>query len=138
MPLEPVTPPNLPQVPPGLAGRLARLAEGARAGQEGARTELRQACEMLEAHFVTWLLREMRQTVPHEGLLPYGPTEETYDELLDDSLAKAVARGGGIGLARSLETQLARRSLAPPKVPRLAGPAVATVGEPTVAQSEAP
>ena len=118
MPLEPLLPPQLPTAPPGLTQRLATLAEGARAGQTGARAELQRACQMVEAHFVTWLLTEMRQTLPRDGLLPHGPTEETCEGLLDDALARAVARGGGIGLARSLEAQLSR-------------PGTAAAGQPT-------
>jgi flagellar protein FlgJ len=110
MPLQPILPPQVPPTPQaGLAQRLAALADGARAGQPESRAELSRACQMLEAHFVGWLLREMRQTIPHSGLLPHGPTEETYEHLLDDALAKAIARGGGIGLARAIEAQLTRR-----------------------------
>jgi Rod binding domain-containing protein len=108
MPLEPLpTSPALPALPSRAASRIARLAEQARTGGPAAREELRRACEMLEAHFLNWLMREMRQTVHAGGLLPQGPTQETYDALLDDALAKAVARSGGIGIARTLEARLA-------------------------------
>ncbi|MFP4055874.1 MAG: rod-binding protein [Candidatus Brocadiia bacterium] len=114
MPLDAAPVPHLPAGPPqAMAQRLQRLAAAAQEGQAGARAELRQACQMLEAHFVSWLLREMRQTVPQGGLLPHGPAQETCDHLLDDALAQAVARAGGIGIARTLERQLARRA-APP------------------------
>jgi len=131
MPLEPILPPNLPTPPSGLAQRLARLADGARAGEQGAGTDLRQACGLLEAHFVGWLLREMRQTVPHDGLLPYGPTEETYDQLFDDALAKNIAHGGGLGLARVIEQQLLRRQPAP-----AAGPADPAARPPDLPSAE--
>jgi len=102
MPLEPIVPPYLPGPSPGLEARLHALARAARAGKAGAQTELRQACQMLEAHFISWL--------------PYGPTEETYDYLLDDALSRAVSQGGGIGLAKALEAQLAR-NIPPPQQP---------------------
>ncbi len=116
MPLEPIVPPYLPGPSPGLEDQLHALARAARAGRAGAQTELRHACQMLEAHFVSWLLREMRATIPRSGLLPYGPTEETYDYLLDDALSRAVSQGGGIGLATALEAQLAR-NIPPPQQP---------------------
>jgi len=129
MPLSPALPPHLPAPPTHLAQRLAALAADARAGRPAARAELGKACQMLEAHFVAWLLREMRQTVPDGGLFPRGPTEETYEQLFDDALAKAVAQGGGIGLARSLEAQLA---------PRLAGPAADPAGRTPPSPSRTP
>lgn len=109
MALEPIVPPYLPGPSAGLRGQLQALARAAQAGRRGAREELRHACQMLEAHFASWLLREMRATVPRSGLLPHGPAEETCDYLLDDALSRAIAQGGGIGLAKALEAQLSRR-----------------------------
>ena len=102
--------PTLPPSPGNLAERLTALGERARSGEAGARGELRRACEMLEAHFVTWLLREMRATVPHDdGLLPHDATDEMYESLFDDTLARTIAHGGGVGIARTLEARLAPR-----------------------------
>jgi len=111
MPLEPIVPPALPQPPAMSAAGLRALARRAQAGDAHARAGVREAAQMLEAHFVTWLLREMRRTIPEGGLLPRGPAQETYDQLLDDALGQAVARRGGIGLARAIEAQLAPRAL---------------------------
>jgi len=109
MPLEPIVPPYLPGPSRGLEGQLRALARAAKAGNHGAQEELRHACQMLEAHFLSWLLREMRATIPRSGLLPYGPAEETYEFLLDDALSRAIAQGGGFGLARMVEAQLSQR-----------------------------
>ena len=118
MPLEPLALPHIPAPPAGLAQRLNALAQGAQTGEPEARAGLHRACTMLETHFVSWLLREMRQTIPTgDGLLPHGPAQETADQLLDNALAKAVANAGGIGLARALEAQLTR-----PRAPRPADP----------------
>jgi len=118
MPLEPLVLPHIPAPPAGLAQRLNALAQSVQTGEPEARAGLHRACTMLETHFVSWLLREMRQTIPHEdGLLPHGPPQETADQLFDDALAKAVANAGGIGLARALEAQLTR-----PRAPRPADP----------------
>ena len=98
--------PTLPPSPGTLADRISSLGERARAGEAGARGELSRACEMLEAHFVTWLLREMRATVPQDdGLLPRDASNETYDALFDDSLARTIAHGG---MSRDLEAELGK------------------------------
>jgi len=110
MPLEPIVPPYLPGPSRGLEGQLRALARAAKAGKRGAQEELRHACQMLEAHFLSWLLREMRATIPRSGLLPYGPAEETYDFLLDDALSRAIAQSGGFGLAKIVEAQLSQRA----------------------------
>jgi len=132
MPLQPIAPPHLPGPSANTAQHLRALAEQAKAGQPDAQGRLGEAARMLEAHFITWLLREMRNTMPEGGLLPRGPATETYEHLLDDALAKAIARGDGVGLARAIEQQLALRAAeAPSSVPHPATPSAthATTGE---------
>jgi flagellar protein FlgJ len=102
-------PPPLPQGPsPGALPSSDTLAR-ARAGDAAARAEVERAAAMLEAHFATWLLREMRRTVPEGGLLPRGPAQDIYEQMLDDALAQAIARGRGLGLAEALKGQLLRQ-----------------------------
>lgn len=102
-------PPPLPQGPsPGALPSSDTLSK-ARAGDAEARAEVERAAEMLEAHFTTWLLREMRRTVPEGGLLPRGPAQDIYEQMLDDALARAMARGRGLGLAEALKSHLLGR-----------------------------
>lgn len=110
----PVQPHLTPGPAPGLAGRLNALSEKAGKGDATARSELSEACQKLESLFLRWLLKEMRATVPESGLLDQSPGRETYEDLLDDALATSLARGGGFGLAKALEAQLARPASAPP------------------------
>lgn len=106
LPSQPVLPPG---PPPGTAQRVHTLAAQARSGDARAQAELTDACQQVESQFLRWLLKEMRATVPKSGLLDASPGRDTYEELLDDALADAVARGGGFGLAQALEAQLTRR-----------------------------
>jgi flagellar protein FlgJ len=132
MPLEPIVTPHLPAPPADAAQRLRDLAQQAQAGGPDAQERLGEAARMLEAHFVTWLLREMRRTVPEGGLVPRGPATDIYEHLLDDALAKAIARGDGVGLARAIEEQLAPQAVeAPPSAQHHATPSArqATTGE---------
>lgn len=101
--------PPLPQGPSRAALPSSDTLAKARGGDADARAEIERATEMLEAHFVTWLLREMRRTVPEGGLLPRGPAQDIYEQMLDDALAQAIARGRGLGVAQALKTQLLRQ-----------------------------
>lgn len=109
----PIQPP-LPQGPSRVALPSSDTLAQARAGDADARAEVERATQMLETHFVTWLLREMRRTVPEGGLLPRGPAQDIYEQMLDDALAQSIARGGGLGLAEALENQLLGRSRSTP------------------------
>ena len=98
--------PPLPPVPGAAVLPSADALARARAGDAQAEAQVRRAARMLETHFVTWLLREMRATLPEGGLLPRGPAQEVYEQMLDDALAESMARGRGLGLAQAIEAQL--------------------------------
>lgn len=75
---------------------------------DAGRNELVRVCQDLESVFLTYLLKEMRETIPKAGLLSGGRAEEIYTSLADAELAKELAAGGGIGLSRVLLAQLSR------------------------------
>lgn len=75
---------------------------------DSSQRELAQACQDLESLFLTYLLKEMRETIPKDGLLSGGKAEEIYTSLADAELAKELAAGGGIGISRVLLAQLSR------------------------------
>ncbi len=141
MPVDPLSAPLFPPnvslntaAPPfQTAQNLALLADQATSDQPQANANIRRASQMFEATFVSWLLREMRQTVPQSDLLPQGPAAGTYDQLYDNALGEAVARGNGIGLAQLLEAQLrsaaaSRAAAASPETPAAAGTTSQTEG----------
>jgi flagellar protein FlgJ len=65
------------------------------------------AARGLEAHFLRQLLAEVRGTA-EGGLLDGGFAGSTFREMLDGALADRMAQGGGIGIAKLLQKQLAR------------------------------
>lgn len=67
---------------------------------------LRQACEDFESVFVAYLLKSMRKTVPKSELMNGGLSQDTYQSMMDDEIARAVAKGPGIGLAAAIYRQL--------------------------------
>ena len=71
--------------------------------------KLKEACEGFESVFIHQLIKEMRKTVPKDGLL-HSSQEEQYSSMFDEELAKSLAKGGGIGLADYMQGQIKGRA----------------------------
>ena len=71
--------------------------------------QLRKACSELESLFISYLLKEMRATIPKSGFISGGRGEEIYTSMLDSELAKELSLKGGIGLSAVLLHQLVRK-----------------------------
>jgi flagellar protein FlgJ len=72
--------------------------------------KLRKACADFEAMLTFNLLKTMRRTIPTGGLLPRSPSRDSYETMLDQSIAEAVARKGqGTGLQKVLYEQLSKQ-----------------------------
>ena len=56
--------------------------------------------------FMQELFKGMRRTIPEGGLFERSFSLQTYQEMLDDELAKSMALGGGIGLSEVILQQL--------------------------------
>ncbi|MBM3282701.1 flagellar biosynthesis protein FlgJ [Candidatus Gottesmanbacteria bacterium] len=70
---------------------------------------LRQACQDFESIFIFHLMKNMRQTVPKSYSMLYGGlSEDIYRSMMDEEIARNIARGPGIGLAEILYRQLSR------------------------------
>ena len=68
--------------------------------------QLKKACSELESLFISYLLKEMRATIPKSGFISGGRAEEIYTSMLDSELAKELSLKGGIGLSSVLLDQL--------------------------------
>lgn len=79
-----------PDAPPPSAGEAARL---------------RWAAEQLESVFINELWKSMRRTVNKTGMFD-GPGVRLFEEMLDEERSRAMAAGGGLGLAALLYEQL--------------------------------
>ena len=71
--------------------------------------QLRKACSELESLFISYLLKEMRATIPKSGFISGGRAEEIYTSMLDSELAKELSLKSGIGLSAVLLHQLERK-----------------------------
>jgi len=61
--------------------------------------KLKEASQEFEAYFVNTLLKVMRNTIQEGGLVKKSQARETFEGMLDEEMAKKIAKGGGIGLA---------------------------------------
>jgi flagellar protein FlgJ len=70
------------------------------------RRQMKEACSELESLFIYYLLKEMRETVPKDGLFSGGKTEEMYTSMFDIQLAKEIAMKRGIGISSIVLNQV--------------------------------
>lgn len=122
-----------------LAGPVHREATvpGTQAGRPtpGASAEtarLRHAAREFEAVMVEHMLKTVRQSFPKSGFLPSGAGQSLYQDLADEQMAKAISRGGGLGLGDVLIRSLTRSRMKNPSSP----PPTRPIGESGAGSSE--
>lgn len=72
--------------------------------------KIRQQAREFESVFLTFLLKTMRRSVPESPTPAFGGGNRAYKDLLDEELARSVAKGRGIGLADLLVKDLTRKN----------------------------
>lgn len=84
----------------------ARRAEKTAQRPEGTDPDaVGEAAKQFESFFLAQILKNMRQTIPKDGLFEQGFSSEVYTEMLDQEYARSLSESGGIGLADVLERQ---------------------------------
>ncbi len=73
--------------------------------------ELKKVCQDFEAMFINMILKEMRKSVPKQGILHGGLQEDIYISMFDQKMAEKIAHGKGIGLWQNLYKKLADKML---------------------------
>lgn len=106
-----LTPTALPAQEGGqsLQNRLRELRsrlEPSDKGQDEAK--LRKACQDFEAVFIGQIWKQMRSSVPKDGML-HSKEEESYLSMFDQELSVKMSRSGGIGLSDLLYENLSQR-----------------------------
>ena len=61
--------------------------------------EIRDAAEGMEAMFLDYMLKTMRETIPKNEMDLESPASQIYRGMLDSEYAERAARAGGVGLA---------------------------------------
>jgi flagellar protein FlgJ len=70
--------------------------------------KLKKACQDFEAVFIGQIWKQMRASVPKEGML-HSKEEEGYLSMFDQELSVKMSRSGGIGLSDMLYANLSER-----------------------------
>ena len=68
-----------------------------------------RAYKAFEAMFLQELLKEMRKTVPDEGLFPKSSAMKQYGEMLDGVMSRSMADSGQLGIAKQLQVEAKRQ-----------------------------
>ena len=86
-----------------LTGKMERVQQRLKSGKLSQPVQnapqLKEACAELESLFISFLLKEMRATIPKTGLISGGRAEEIYTSMLDNQISKEMASQRGIGLS---------------------------------------
>ncbi|MGD8835484.1 MAG: rod-binding protein [Desulfobacteraceae bacterium] len=69
--------------------------------------QLEKTCRDFESLFVSYMMQQMRQTIPEDGIIGRSQAEKIYTGMLDNEIAKTVSHNQGIGLARVMYEQMA-------------------------------
>lgn len=91
-----------------LQSRLQDLRSKLQPGKGLDETKLRKACQDFEAVFIGQIWKQMRSSVPKDGML-HSKEEEGYVSMFDQELSVKMARSGGIGLSDMLYANLSER-----------------------------
>lgn len=68
-----------------------------------------RAYKSFEAMFVQMMLKEMRKTVPENDFFPKSPAMENYEDMMDGTMAQAIADSGQLGIAAQLKAEAKRQ-----------------------------
>ncbi|HET9028951.1 MAG TPA: rod-binding protein [Candidatus Aquilonibacter sp.] len=81
--------------------------------QKQALARLHQAATQLEGVFLQMVMNAMEETVPKESIFgKESASEETWQSMLNDQRADAIAKTGSLGIGKVLEEQMRNQVLA--------------------------
>lgn len=99
--------------------------------------QIRQAAEGMEAMFMDYMMKVMRQSVPKEEMDLESPATDVYRGMLDSEYAQKAVKAGGVGLTDQIIAYLEsqrynpRQAHAAPTAPRSASTGGTHEGEST-------
>ncbi|MGH7507080.1 MAG: rod-binding protein, partial [Longimicrobiales bacterium] len=73
---------------------------------------LRQACAQMEGVFLAQLMKAMRETVPHDGVVDGGSGEDMFTAMMDEHVSGVASARQDRGLGAALFRQLREAFLA--------------------------
>ena len=118
----------------------ATPAPATSAAELARRGQIHQTAQKFEASFLTSMLQTMFQSLSTAPPFGGGPGEDMWKSFLAESMAKSMARRGGVGVAGSVEREMLRLqglTDAPQGAPGAAGPAGAGTASASAASASA-
>ena len=95
---------------PPVREAVSGTAAGTRTEPDRTMAKIRESAREFESVFLSFLIKTMRRTVP-EGQTPaLGGGNRVYQEMMDEELARTLAKGRGVGLADILVRDLTRKN----------------------------
>jgi peptidoglycan hydrolase FlgJ len=108
------------------------------ADQQAALKKLHAAATQLEGVFVGMLFKEMHKTVDKDTIFGKNTNaDDTWQDMLDEKQADAIAKTGSFGIAKMVEKQLRAQVLGTPASAPSVPAAVTAPVVPTAAQTRA-
>jgi len=90
----------------------AQSAQNLTPVQKAALAKLHDAATQFEGVFLEMLMNAMQDTVPQQTIFgQQSASESTWQSMLNDERAQAIAKDGSFGLAQQLESQLRNQVL---------------------------
>mgnify|MGYP001201205765 CR=1 FL=1 len=71
--------------------------------------KIHEICQDFESVFISYLLKSMRKTIPNNSFGD-SSSREIYTSMMDEELARNIAKGSGIGLADILYRQFTEKN----------------------------
>ncbi len=97
------------------------------AGQQAALKKLHAAATQLEGVFVGMLFKEMHGTLPMDTIFGKASNaDDTWQSMLDEKRADAIASTGSFGIAKMVESQLRAQVLGTPSSAPTVPPAISS------------
>ncbi len=72
--------------------------------------EMKEAARQFESYFTYMMLKEMRKSVPKDGILSSGLGHDIYQSMYDEAIAEEMSKTGSLGLSKALVDQYQRTS----------------------------
>lgn len=66
---------------------------------------LKKVCKEFESIFLAMMFKEMKKTVPDNGLIEASSGRKIFEDMHIDELSKEIANGDGLGIAEMLYQQ---------------------------------
>ena len=70
-------------------------------------SQLQKVSKDFESIFLSYMLKQMRKTVPEDPIFGNSNAKDIFQDMYDDATSRDLSKAGGIGLASILYKQLA-------------------------------